>query len=75
MNCSLDVGETGLTCVANWPAGSVLFDIDTDPHQESPVTRDDVKDRLVDLMAEQMSLHDAPKAIYTHYGLTNRQTT
>ena len=75
MNCSLDVGETGLTCVANWPAGSVLFDIDTDPHQESPVTRDDVKDRLVNLIAEQMSLHDAPKAIYTHYGLTNRQTT
>ena len=70
MQTSLKVGETGLDCVANWSNGSVLFDLATDPKQEKPITQDDVKDRLVQLITEEMAIHDAPTATYSHYGLT-----
>ena len=70
MQTSLDVGETGLNCVKNWSNGSVLFDLTTDPKQENPITQDDVKDRLVQLIAEEMANHDAPTATFSHYGLT-----
>ncbi len=68
-----DIGETGLACVANWGDGSCLFDLSIDPGQQNPIDDQQVVDRLNDRIVEHLASHDAPREIYAHYGLVERE--
>lgn len=65
----LDVGETGATCVANWGAGSCLFDLASDPKQESAIDDPATVARLNQCIVDHLKLHNAPEEIFAHYGL------
>jgi hypothetical protein len=70
-----DVRESGLSCVANWEAGSCLFDLATDPRQENPIDDPEVIDRLLGRMVDHLLTHDSPHETYDHYGLTGKHVT
>lgn len=65
----LDVGETGATCVANWGAGSCLFDLASDPKQENAIDDPATVARLNQCIVEHLKLHNAPDELFAHYGL------
>lgn len=72
---SPSVGEAGLACVANWHDGSCLFDLHSDPLQESPIHDSNVLARLTEDIIRHLDKHDAPKDAYRRYGLQKAQTT
>jgi hypothetical protein len=52
-----------------WRHGTLLFDLETDPHQERPFTDDDVELRMLRLLVERMRDTDAPVSQYERLGL------
>jgi hypothetical protein len=52
-----------------WRHGSLLFDLQTDPVQEQPITDDDVELRMMRLLAELMHGNDAPRSQFERLGL------
>ncbi len=71
---SSEVGEAGLECVANWGEGSCLFDLSTDPGQETPIDDPATIECLNRCIVEHLIRHDAPEEIYAHYGLEEWRT-
>ncbi len=69
MRLSAKIAETGVHCVENWNGSTGLYDLATDPGQENPIEDVMIISRLTDLMAIELSRHDAPPEIYAHYGL------
>lgn len=69
MQMSPEVDESGLTCVANWHQGSCLFDLATDPGQESPIEESRTIRRLTDEIVGHLDNHHAPPETYRRYGL------
>ncbi|MET9018951.1 sulfatase [Actinopolymorpha sp. NPDC004070] len=49
--------------------GSMLFDLDNDPHQDDPLVDDEVETRLAGLMVELMRAEEAPAEQFTRLGL------
>jgi len=66
---SLDVGESGMSCVANWEGGPSLYDLSIDPKQENPFDDTDIIRRLSSAISDELHLHNAPIEIFKHYGL------
>jgi len=69
------VGQDGQTlgeCVTS------LFDLDTDPGQEHPLSDPDITARLALQITQHFAQHDAPQELYAHFGLedfeSNRTT-
>ncbi|WP_114284015.1 sulfatase [Candidatus Halocynthiibacter alkanivorans] len=48
---------------------SVLFDLDADPAQETPLSDPTTVDRLTAQISGHFAQHDAPKELYAHFGL------
>lgn len=51
------------------PHGTLMFDLETDPGQETPLVDDDLELRLVGLLLDAMRAADAPAEQYTRLGL------
>ncbi|WTW91954.1 sulfatase [Streptomycetaceae bacterium NBC_01309] len=49
--------------------GTLLFDLHTDPEQESPLVDDEIELRMANLLAEAMRAADAPAEQYRRLGL------
>jgi arylsulfatase A-like enzyme len=49
--------------------GDLLFDLRTDPNQETPLQDPELEARMVDLLVAQMQANDAPAEQYTRLGL------
>nr|WP_306267802.1 sulfatase [Pararhizobium sp. IMCC3301] len=64
-----DIGETGVACVANWGEGSCLFDLESDPKQETPIDDPAIIDRLNQCIIDHLTQHNAPEEVFAHYGL------
>lgn len=47
----------------------LIFDIESDPHQETPVKDDNLEKKLMQKMVELMKRYDAPKCQYERTGL------
>ncbi len=75
MQMSPSVGEAGLACVANWHEGNCLFDLETDPGQETPIDDPAVVARLTEEIIRHLDMHDAPGDAYRRYGLQKARTT
>jgi arylsulfatase A-like enzyme len=54
--------------------GSLLFDLETDPAQEHPISDPAVEARLIDQMVRLMQANDAPPEQYTRLGLQIPET-
>ncbi|TCC44306.1 sulfatase [Kribbella capetownensis] len=52
-----------------WWHGSLLFDLENDPHQRTPLLDDDLELELATLMVELMRANDAPEDQYVRLGL------
>jgi hypothetical protein len=52
-----------------WQHGSLLFDLETDPHQERPLVDDDVELRMLRLLAALLRSSDAPATQYHRLGI------
>ncbi len=48
---------------------TLLFDLETDPQQETPIRDPEVEDRLIQLMVKQMLENDVPKEQFERLGL------
>lgn len=51
--------------------GTWLFDVEQDPGQRHPLHDEAIERRMIDLMREQMKLHDAPADQYERLGLAD----
>lgn len=52
-----------------WQHGTLLFDLDTDPAQENPLTDDEVELRMLRLVAKLMHDTDAPRSQFERLGI------
>ncbi len=52
-----------------WIYGSLLFDLDVDPEQNSPIVDDKVELRMLQLLADHMHLSDAPRSQFERLGI------
>ncbi|GAA2823427.1 sulfatase [Kribbella solani] len=52
-----------------WWHGTLLFDLQTDPQQQSPLRDDELELRLCTLLVDQMRANDAPPEQYERLGL------
>lgn len=59
----------GLTEEFNKGARTQIFDLETDPGQENPISDRAVEARLTQHILKVLSEHDAPKEVYRHYNL------
>ncbi|MBO1331338.1 sulfatase [Streptomyces sp. VRA16 Mangrove soil] len=59
----------GRTLVNPYHHGTLLFDLETDPEQNSPLVDDAVELRMAALMVELMRAEDAPPSQYERLGL------
>ena len=50
--------------------GDLLFDLKTDPHQESPIKDEQIEERMKNLLIKLMKENDAPHEQYERLGLT-----
>lgn len=71
---SKKLGESGMDVLSNWTGGNVLYDLQNDPGQTSPVEDTPVVARLTDAIIEHFKAHDAPPELYAHYGLEAPET-
>ncbi|WAH97453.1 sulfatase [Arthrobacter sp. MMS18-M83] len=53
----------------SWAHGTLLFDLQTDPGQNAPVTDDDAELRMLRLLAELMHASDAPPSQFKRLGI------
>lgn len=53
--------------------GNLLFDVESDPLQETPIYDDKIEKRLCDRLVEQMKREDAPAEQYVRLGLGERK--
>lgn len=58
--------------VNSWQHGTVLFDLETDPHQLSPLQDDEVELRMAQLLVEAMRANEAPRSQFERLGLPVR---
>ena len=49
--------------------GSLLFDMENDPHQEHPLKNEEILQRMCGYIQETMEHNDAPKELYERLGL------
>ena len=47
----------------------MLFDLEADPHQLSPIQCDTIKERMVSLIKKLMQENDAPAELYERFSL------
>ena len=52
-----------------WTHGTLLFDLETDPAQATPLTDDDVELRMLRLLASLMHASDAPASQFARLGI------
>ncbi len=50
-------------------AQSVLYDLHTDPQQQSPITDQQLHDYMIDGLIMMMKINNAPPELYTRFGL------
>jgi hypothetical protein len=50
--------------------GTLLFDLETDPQQQSPLQNEAVEQRMVKLLLQLMQENDAPREQYQRLGLS-----
>ncbi|MBB6402821.1 sulfatase [Arthrobacter sp. AZCC_0090] len=53
----------------SWAHGTLLFDLKTDPEQNTPLTDDDTELRMLQLLAELMHASDAPRSQFERLGI------
>lgn len=70
MQMSPEVGESGRECVANWPGGLSLYDLQNDPQQLRPLDDRQTVARLTEQILQQLAHNDSPAEIYPYYGLS-----
>jgi arylsulfatase A-like enzyme len=61
----------GRTPLNPYVYGSLLFDLEQDPKQENPIQDPDVEMRMIRLMAQLMSEHDAPAEQFERLGISS----
>lgn len=49
---------------------TVLYDLQEDPHQTSPIVDPKIETRMVELLISEMKAHDAPSELYSRFGLS-----
>ena len=47
----------------------MLFDLEADPHQLSPIQCDTIKERMISLIKKLMQENDAPAELYERFSL------
>ncbi len=52
-----------------WRHGTLLFDLATDPHQESPLVDDEIESRMIRLLVDLLVESDAPDSQFQRLGL------
>jgi hypothetical protein len=50
-------------------AVTALYDLETDPRQQTPITDAGVIERLKGVIVRELARHDTPAEVYTHFGL------
>lgn len=55
--------------VNSWQHGTVLFDLESDPHQVSPLDDEQVELRMAQLLVEAMRANEAPRSQFERLGL------
>jgi hypothetical protein len=53
----------------SWNHGTLLFDLETDPGQQHPITDDDVELRMLRLLARLLHETDAPRSQFERLGI------
>ncbi|MFK7891115.1 MAG: sulfatase [Granulosicoccus sp.] len=69
MKMSPDIGESGRECVANWPGGLSLYDLQSDPKQKRPLYDRNTVSRLKQEILKHLRRNDSPEETYPYYGL------
>lgn len=61
---------TGMSRMSNpWLHGTLLFDLETDPHQDNPIVDDELELRMLRLLARLMHETDAPRSQFERLGI------
>jgi arylsulfatase A-like enzyme len=55
--------------INSWQHGTLLWDLETDPAQESPILDDDVELRMIALLLRLLRENDAPASVFERLGL------
>ncbi len=48
---------------------TVLYDLNADPHQMSPLEAPEIEERMRELIVKEMKAHDAPSELFARFGL------
>lgn len=64
----------GWTMGGPYGFGTLLFDLETDPHQENPMNDPELEIRMATLLVELMRANDAPREQYVRLGLPETGT-
>lgn len=52
-----------------WQHGTLLFDLETDPHQHAPLIDEEIELRMIGLLVEALRASDAPASQFSRLGL------
>jgi len=55
--------------INSWQHGTLLFDLESDPHQEHPLLDDEIELRMLRLLARVMHDNDAPRSQFERLGI------
>ena len=66
---TMRVDSLGGYRINSWQHGTLLWDIDADPHQIEPIVDDAVELRMLELLVRLLRENDAPASVYERLGL------
>lgn len=66
---TMRIDATGAFRINSWKHGTLLWDLEADPHQTAPIVDDDVELRMLRLLVELLRENDAPSSVYLRLGV------
>jgi arylsulfatase A-like enzyme len=66
---TIRVDAVGGHRIDSWQHGTLLWDLETDPGQNSPIVDDAIERRMIDLLIALLGENDAPLSLYVRLGL------
>ncbi|MDQ0646234.1 arylsulfatase A-like enzyme [Microbacterium natoriense] len=72
---TMRVDSVGGFRINSWQHGTLLWDLETDPGQTTPIVDDEVEQRMIELLISLLRENDAPPSIFTRLGLPDGDVT
>lgn len=66
---TMRIDAAGAFRINSWQHGTLLWDLETDPGQTTPVVDDEVELRMIGLLLDLLRANEAPASVYERLGL------